>query len=125
MTEDGKETRLSNMGAIGHGILNLFRSPSAYIDDPIGYLRNQLGHAYIVGFLPVLLFGWPAIPFVVMGYVFWEYLQVCWFGATLSDALEDTGHVALGSVSAVFFPAIVPHIVLIAAGYQWRKENAG
>jgi hypothetical protein len=102
----------------------LLKSPSAYEKEPEKYLLNQIGHAYLVGFAPVFAFGWEAIPAIAMVYVFWEFLQFCWFDAKLSDCLEDTGHVLTGAFVALFPVAAIPHLVLVAAGWQWRRENA-
>jgi hypothetical protein len=91
----------------------------------VKYLLNQIGHAYLVGCAPVYLFGWQAIPFIAAGYAFWEFLQFCWFDAKLSDCLEDLGHVLTGAFVALFPAAAVPHLVLVAAGVQLRRENVG
>ena len=103
----------------------LLRSPSAYEKEPGKYLLNQIGHAYLVGFAPAYVFGWQAIPVLTMIYAFWEFIQFCWFDAKPSDCLEDLGHVITGAFVAMFPAAAIPHLVLVAAGVQWRRENAG
>lgn len=102
----------------------LLRSPSAYEKEPGKYLLNQIGHAYLVGFAPVFVFGWQAIPFLAMIYAFWEFIQFCWFDALASDCLEDLGHVLIGAFVALYALVAIPHLVLVAAGVQWRRENA-
>lgn len=104
-------------------MLGLLRSPTAYEREPWKYLTNQIGHAYIVGFIPAFCFGWPVIPLIALAYAFWEYVQLRRYGATLSDGLEDLGHVLTGAFAAFYPWAVIPHLVLIAAGVQWRREN--
>lgn len=106
-------------------MIGLLRSPSAYEKEPGKYLLNQIGHAYVVGFLPVFALGWQTIPFIAMVYIFWEFIQLCWFNARLSDCLEDLGHVLMGAFVAIYAAVAIPHLILVAAGWQWRRENAG
>lgn len=106
-------------------LLRFFRTPTAYYEQPWKYVLNQIGHAYIVGFLPVLFFGWLAVPILAAGYAAWEYAQMRLFHAVLSDGLEDLGHVLMGAVAALFPWVIVPHLILIASGYFLRREMAG
>ena len=105
-------------------MIGLLKSPTAYQKEPWKYLANQIGHAYIVGFVPAFFLGAGVIPVIALVYVFWELLQYRRFDATLSDCLEDLGHVLIGAFAALFPLIIIPHLVLIAAGVQWRRENA-
>lgn len=105
-------------------MLGLLRSPTAYQREPGKYAANQIGHAYIVGFIPAYFLGALFIPVIALVYAFWEYIQLRKYGATLSDGIEDLGHVLMGAFAALFPWVIIPHLVLIAAGVQWRRENA-
>ncbi len=106
-------------------LMRFFRTPTAYYDSPVKYALNQIGHAYIVGFIPVFLFGWWSLPILAAGYATWEYAQMRLFHAVLSDGLEDLGHVLMGAVAALFPWVILPHLILIASRFQYRRETAG
>jgi hypothetical protein len=101
-------------------LLNLLRSPSSFRHDPWGYLRNQIGHAYVVGgilglFLPIWL--------IALGYAIWEFSQWQWFRAELDDCLDDMAHVMLIAVAAsMMLPQLIlVHALFLGAGFYWRK----
>ncbi|PTW43911.1 hypothetical protein [Rhodovulum kholense] len=106
-------------------ILDLFRSPSAFLTDPWGYARNQAGHALIVGLLPVLLLGpWAALP-VLAGYVLWEVAQWRLYGAAPSDGLEDLAYVTGGVLAALWWPVLIVLALMLASGVQYRRDLRG
>ena len=101
-------------------LAQLFRSPNAFRDDPKGYLRNQIGHAYIVGgalafFLPLWL--------IAIGYAAWEFGQWRFYKAEVDDCLEDMAHVMLIACAVIYaVPQLVlVHALFLGAGYFWRK----
>lgn len=103
-------------------LCRLLRSPSAFERDPWGWLRNQTGHAWIVGALPVAL----GVPWwaVLAVYALWEAVQWARYGAALSDSLEDISHVCAGIlIGAGVWPVIPLHLTLLAAGCVWRLET--
>lgn len=104
-------------------LLDLLRRPSSFRDDPLGYARNQFGHGYIVGGGLTIL-GMP-LWLIVIGYAIWETIQWGFYDATVDDAFEDLGHVAL---VAAAFHLMAPELLLVqacfvAAGYFWRKQS--
>lgn len=117
-------------------ILDLYRSPSAFRTDPMGYLRNQTGHAYLVGGVLTLLLTWictliPWVPtwfglaVVLVGYITWEAGQFYAWKADPDDCLEDIGHVAIIAL-AVFTGVYVLALVqaaFMASGYLWRRRE--
>lgn len=101
-------------------LVKLLKSPSSFRHDPNGYLRNQAGHAYIVGgglsiFLPIWL--------IALGYALWEFTQWQWYRAELDDCLEDMAHVMLIAVAVSLMAPelILVHALFLASGYYWRK----
>lgn len=90
----------------------LFKQPEAFINDPYGYLTNQISHIYL-GFLlctAYVFFVWKATGFhpdqflcvavVVAGYaILWEALYQHWRGW---DSIEDTLYVFCGAGSFLF-----------------------
>ncbi|RAP39386.1 hypothetical protein BYZ73_20810 [Rhodovulum viride] len=106
-------------------IWHLFKSPSAFIDDPWGFARNQTGHALIVGFLPVFLLGaWAALPAICL-YAIWEAAQWRLYGAAPSDGLEDLAYVTGGVLAALWWPVLIVLAVMLASGVQYRREMRG
>jgi hypothetical protein len=102
---------------------DLLRSPSDFRRDPWGYLRNQLGHAYLVG-AGLILAGLP-LWLVLAGYACWEALQFARYGAEPHDGIEDLAHVAAGAAivatgSWLFLPV---HALFLGAGFLWRKSE--
>lgn len=121
-------------------LVKLLRSPSSFRHDPNGYLRNQIGHAYIVGGGGVLLLPFAfdliawllpwlvipdafALPIVFAGYALWEFSQWHFYRAEIDDCLEDAGHVMLIAVAANFmiWQLVIVHALFLGAGYYWRK----
>ena len=102
-------------------LLSLLRSPSSFRDDPWGYLRNQIGHAYIVGG-GLTLIGVP-LWLVMLGYAAWEATQLRFYGSTWDDSLEDMAHVTAIAMAAHFSqPALViPQLLFVASGFMWRR----
>ena len=103
-------------------LCRLLRSPSAFERDPWGWLRNQAGHAWIVGALPVFL----GVPWwaVLAVYVAWEAVQWARYGAALSDNLEDISHVCAGIlIGSGFTGVLLLHMLMLGAGGAWRLEN--
>lgn len=103
-------------------LLSLLRSPSGFRFDPWGYLRNQTGHAYIVGgglsfFIPV----WA----VIIIYGAWETIQMIWFKSELWDSLDDMVHVMLIAiaVSSGMYILVPVQIMLMWSGYLQRKQQ--
>jgi hypothetical protein len=102
-------------------LLDKLRSPSAFNDDPRGYAINQLGHAFVIGFLPLAAFGaWGLL--VLPLYAVWEIVQYRRYQAELSDCFEDAAFVTLGA--AIVSPplAIAALILFLWAGAQKRRE---
>lgn len=124
----------------------LLMTPSAFWNDPAQYRTNQVLHsllvgaggtqvAMIAGLLADAVLG-DAVPpagFVVtagliivlhVGYLTWEFVQFNWYGAALSDCVEDYGHVATASFISLFgaWPVYLGQLVLIQSGYYLRKE---
>jgi hypothetical protein len=102
-------------------LVRMFRTPSSFQDDPLGYLRNQAGHAYLVGGLPVLVgFPWWL---VIFAYAAWEFGQWQFYRAEVNDCLEDIAHVALIATAALYqIPLLIAvHGLWLGAGYYKRK----
>lgn len=104
-------------------IVALLKSPSSFRGDPWGYLRNQVGHAYIVGgvlalFLPLWL--------ILSGYALWEWVQWRFYGSKAWDGFEDTAHVMLVAATVHFRQPefLLVHALFLGAGYLRRKDEA-
>ncbi len=106
-------------------LTGLLKSPSSFQGDPWGYLRNQVGHAYLVGGLPVLL-GVPLI-LVLLGYAIWEAVQYLRYNAELYDNLEDIAHVALiGFATHFWLPEFgIVQALFLGAGFFYRASERG
>lgn len=105
-------------------LVGLLRTPSSFPADPWGYARNQIGHGYIVGGLPVLI--WPPLILpLILAYLIWEDLQVTLYHGTLSDSLEDTANVATVALAAWMHQplVLVIHLLFLAAGTRRRVEE--
>lgn len=107
-------------------LLNLLRTPSAFRGDPKRYLRNQIGHAYVVGGGLALL----GVPFwlIMALYALWECVQWYAYGAEVWDCLDDASHVALIAFAASYgLPGLIfCHALVLGAGfYMRRSEVAG
>lgn len=103
----------------------MLRSPSSFPKDPWGYLLNQLGHGYIVGGLPVLVFGPEALAWILLAYATWEVLQFFVYDGTLSDGVEDFTNVAvIGCASVMGLPILFAiHAMYLLVGWTIRMEN--
>ncbi len=105
-------------------LLKLLRSPSSFPADPWGYARNQMGHGYIVGGLPVLI--WPPLIFpVILGYLIWEDIQITRFRSELSDSVEDAANVLTIALAVwLWQPALLlVHLLFLIAGVLKRIEE--
>jgi hypothetical protein len=119
-------------------LLNLLRTPSAFENDPWGFLRNQIGHAGVFGALPAILCSqwglWGL--WVVLAYAFLiEATQILYFHAKEWDGMQDTSFVAQGwlvawltllavGVSGMWPLALMAWVVLVlnlAAGFTRRN----
>lgn len=79
----------------------LFKTPSAFWGDWVGYARNQSLHALALGFAPAAVFGIYALPFQVVFYICWELGQWHWHGGETSDCLEDVAFVLGAAAIAI------------------------
>jgi len=70
-------------------LLNLLTDPDSYPGQPLLFLGNQVGHAAVIGALPV----WLGVPWwaVLAIFAVWELAQYVFYEADLHDALEDFG----------------------------------
>lgn len=104
-------------------LIGLLRTPSAFRGDPWRYLRNQIGHAYVVGGGLALL----GVPFwlILAIYAAWEAVQLRAYGAQLWDCLDDASHVALiaFAVSYSLPGLILCHALVLGAGFYMRKDE--
>lgn len=105
-------------------IFKLLRSPSSFPADPWGYARNQMGHGYIVGGLPVYI--WPnSIVLVWLVYLIWEQIQLIKYNGELSDGLEDFTQVLAISLAVYLHqPALmVVQLMFMLVGILFRYEE--
>ena len=103
-------------------LLLQLRTPTAFLTDPWAYLRNQAGHGYLIGGLGTIIFGlWP----VLILYAVWEAIQRSFYGADLSDDIEDFANVAAVAlaVSSGRAEPLIIHALVLAAGFFWRREQ--
>lgn len=109
-------------------LIKLWTSPSAFKGDPRGYVLNQLGHGYIIGGIPALLWG-PAVllPLIIAYVVIVELPQAMLWGGSVGDGLEDTGHVATVAVAVAYgvWPALLAHLLFVIAGAMARLGTGG
>lgn len=107
-------------------LLHLWTTPSAFADDWRGYLLNQLGHGYLIGGLPVLI--WPEVfPWHLAAYaIAVEWVQHRYRGAAAWDCLDDLAHVALVASAAALATwwLLVPNAIRLAAGARMRAAGA-
>lgn len=83
---------------------DLFDTPSSFEHEPWAFLRNAVGHALIVGFLPALLLPQFIAVFLV-GYAAWEFAQWRLRQAEPWDCCHDFAYVSGGALAA-FEPLI-------------------
>lgn len=126
-------------------LTKMLKTPKSYDNDPNGYVKNQLGHSYLVGGIMsfVLFFAIQAISkyfnihiepvfinTVVIGivailYTIWEAIQLKFYNAKLSDSLEDAAYVIMVSMAFQYgwWLILIPHTLFILSGYFWRKHK--
>jgi hypothetical protein len=107
-------------------LLRLWRTPSSFAGDPRGYVLNQLGHGYVIGALPALAWGPPAVaPLVVLYVLLVESPQLVLWGGTAADAAEDTAHVATVAVAVAWgvWPALAAHALFVLSGALARFKG--
>lgn len=105
-------------------LLSTFNTPSAFENSPSRYLLNQLGHAYVLGGLPVY-FGLIGIEYALVLYFLWEILQILFAKAQAYDSFEDVGHFTLVALAAHFLipEFIFVQLLFLLSGYFRRVEN--
>lgn len=104
---------------------SLLKSPSAFRTSWRKYARNQIGHALVVGALPVWLWGESGLMWLLLGYPVWEGIQWAAYQADLSDACEDTAFVAGSALivgSGHYFMFIIL-VLFLLSGILWRKSE--
>ena len=109
-------------------LLNLWRTPSAFKGAPRAYALNQLGHGYVLGGVPAVLWGPSALLPLILGYLaIVELPQLVFWGGELADGIEDTAHVATVAVAVAYgvWPALAAHALFIAAGTVARMTTGG
>jgi hypothetical protein len=92
------------------------------LGDPQGYLRNQIGHAYVVGGgLALILPLWS----ILLGYAVWEAVQWRYFGSEPWDGLEDAAHVMLiaCAVGLLIPQLVIVHALFLGAGFLRRRAE--
>ncbi len=105
-------------------LFELLRTPSSFPADPWGYARNQIGHGYIVGGLPVLI--WPPLIFpLILGYLIWEDIQITRYHGSLADSADDTANVLTIALAAwLWQPALlIVHLMFLISGVLKRIEE--
>lgn len=99
-------------------IARLFRTPSAYLRDPWGFARNQVGHGFVSALVGCLALEHSVAMFagaMIIGlflYTWWEWAQYRTQGALAWDCVEDWAFVATG-----FCVAFTPLLLLPMAGH--------
>ena len=109
-------------------LLNLWRTPSAFKEKPWSYALNQLGHGYVIGGLPAMIWGPPALlPLVLIYVAIVELPQLVFWKGELSDGIEDTAHVAIVAVAVAHgvWPVLAAHALFVAAGTVARMQTGG
>jgi hypothetical protein len=101
-------------------IWDLLKTPSGFEDDWKGYVRNQLGHSYLLGALPVFIFGVEALFITLPLYLTWEAIQLHRFEAQEWDSLEDTAFFLLGGLVPLFPALVVVQMLFILSGVMRR-----
>ncbi len=100
-------------------MIRLLTRPSSFVGNPAGHALNQIGHAALG--IAFVSFGGPLWLWAA-GYLAWEAVQLGFFGASVSDSLEDAGFAIGGALCAVFgWPVAVPLGFFLASGIAARK----
>lgn len=100
----------------------LLTNPSSFKGEPLLHVRNQLGHLFLVGFLPVFFFPW-LLPFILGLYALWEYVQWRFYGAEDWDCIEDFGHVFAGTLATFSGLVLFVSLIWIASGAVRRASE--
>jgi hypothetical protein len=105
-------------------LLNLLRTPSGFIADPWGYLRNQSLHGLVFGVGAVFL----GVPWWVAAIGYWvlvEQVQIALFDGATWDSLEDVAFVATAAATAAyaFWPGLLIFALFIASGFARRRTE--
>jgi hypothetical protein len=99
--------------------LALLKTPSSFPNDPGGWIRNQIGHAYLIGALGYLI-GLPVL-FIVAAYAIWEWVQWRRYQAEAWDCFDDLGHVCFGvAIALIGLELAALHAIFLASGYLRR-----
>ena len=101
-------------------LFEYFMTPSAFIGDWRGFAWNQLGHAFVLGWLPVSVLGAWGL-FIIPLYALWEYVQWSAEGADTEDCFRDCAFVLAGTLAAhvsLWFAA--PMLLHLFAGIYRR-----
>lgn len=101
-----------------------FKTPSSFKEDWKKYLKNQLGHAYLIGGLSVYI-GVPVV-IVFLLYGLWELLQYVFNdSAEAWDCLEDFCHVTMiaAAVHYVLWVLVAYQLLFLLKGVLWRVNK--
>jgi hypothetical protein len=100
---------------------NLALTPSAFDDDPCGFLRNQIGHGWLIGGLPVLIWGPLALVVTIPGYAIFEVWQWRARDGEFWDCVEDFAHFVTVGLAIAFAPVVlVSSAAFLLSGYARR-----
>lgn len=109
-------------------LLNLWRTPSSFPGQPWRYAANQLGHGYLIGALPIVLWGpCTLVPAILVYVALVELPQILWWRGKLADGIEDAAHVATVAVAFAYgvWPVLAAHALFVAAGTVGRMQTGG
>lgn len=109
-------------------LIGLWRTPSDFKGAPWEYALNQLGHGYLIGGLPVLIWGPDALlPLILVYLAVVELPQIVLWQGQIADGLEDAAHVATVAVAVAYgvWPALGAHVLFVAAGTVARMHIGG
>jgi len=105
-------------------IAHLFDTPSSFEYDPIGFVGNTLGHTFLVGAIPSFFFPF-LVPFFLLGYAIWEYLQWKWRKAEVWDCWHDWAFVTCGAIAPIQPLVLIPMFGFFMAGIYRRAKGLG
>jgi hypothetical protein len=103
----------------------LWRTPSDFEGSPLEYALNQIGHGYLIGGVPALIWGPAALlPLVLVYLAVVELPQLVFWRGRVADGLEDAAHVATVAVAVAYgaWPALAAHALFVAAGTVARMN---
>ena len=104
-------------------LLEQWQTPSDFKGSPLGYALNQLGHGYLIGGIPALIWGPEALlPLILVYLAVVELPQIVFWRGQIADGLEDAAHVATVAVAVAYgvWPALGAHVLFVAAGTVGR-----